>query len=299
MIALRNIYVLLSLLLVSFSEAQTVQDLWISPASPEFSTNLTVGETYELKWDSSLADQFATFAQTVDPSNTDLWITDYNLHVYSKRIAARQNLNSITTLSWKVDIAADDIAATNQWVFRWLEQGVDYADTTDQISSPGFYVQEDITAAVTRSSTIIGATYTSETPVTSSAISAASNASASEASAGSVASSNIGNGLSTGAKADIGIGAVLGAALLLGLGWFLARKAGKFKTGVTDTPNRTELPVSHSSAPPEAKFQPYSDLPSQSQLVPQYQQANFAELENTDSRSGPHELSGQDGYRQM
>lgn len=87
MAVLNDVYLLLNFLFVCLLRAQTVQDLWITPAPPDFSTNLTVGEMYELRWDSGLVDQFAAFAQTVDPTNTDLWITDYNLHVYSKRIA--------------------------------------------------------------------------------------------------------------------------------------------------------------------------------------------------------------------
>jgi hypothetical protein len=67
--------------------AQTVQDDWIAPAAPDFTSNLTIGESYTISWASSLVDSFALYAPDADVSSVDLWITDYNLHVYSHRIA--------------------------------------------------------------------------------------------------------------------------------------------------------------------------------------------------------------------
>ena len=77
-----------ALLFATRSQCQgTVQDLWISPAPPDFSTNLTIGEFFTIRWDSSLADSLSIYAPSADPTSVDLWITDYNLHIYSKRIA--------------------------------------------------------------------------------------------------------------------------------------------------------------------------------------------------------------------
>lgn len=77
-----------ALLFVTLSLCQgTVQDLWISPAPPDFATNLTVGEVFTIRWDTSLAGSLSIYAPSADASNVDLWITDYNLHIYSKRIA--------------------------------------------------------------------------------------------------------------------------------------------------------------------------------------------------------------------
>ena len=67
--------------------AQTVQDGWVAPAAPDFTSTLTIGESYMITWESSLVDSFANYEPDADVSSVDLWITDYNLHVYSHRIA--------------------------------------------------------------------------------------------------------------------------------------------------------------------------------------------------------------------
>ncbi len=67
--------------------AQTVQDDWVAPAAPDFTATLTIGELYTITWESSLVDSFPSYVPDADVSSVDLWITDYNLHVYSHRIA--------------------------------------------------------------------------------------------------------------------------------------------------------------------------------------------------------------------
>ncbi|OCT54575.1 hypothetical protein CLCR_03049 [Cladophialophora carrionii] len=219
--------------------AQTVQDSWITPSPPDFTSNLTIGEFYLLSWNSNLVNSFAPYAPSADVNSVDLWITDYNLHVYSHLIAARQNLNVITSLSWRVDVSPEELLDTNQWVFRWLPQGVNYSETSEQISSPGFFLQNISEPAATTTSSIPASTVItfseSSTPVTETPTASATKevttsvSGADGASAATTApiSSTVSHGLSTGAKAGIAVGSVIGAALLFGIGWVLARKIRK------------------------------------------------------------------------
>lgn len=75
------------LLFVTLTWTQTVQDAWISPAPPDFTDTLTIGESFNISWKPDLLNSFAFYAPSVDVSSVDLWVTDFNLHVYSHRIA--------------------------------------------------------------------------------------------------------------------------------------------------------------------------------------------------------------------
>ncbi|EXJ70046.1 uncharacterized protein A1O5_07119 [Cladophialophora psammophila CBS 110553] len=212
---------------------------WITLSPPDFTSNLTIGDFYLLSWESDLTNDFALYAPSADANSVDLWITDYNLHIYSHLIAARQNLNVITSLSWRVEVPSDELLDTNQWVFRWLPQGVNYSETSEQVSSPGFLLQ-NLTEAATATTSSSNSTATptvitssgSSTSVTETHTSSGtSGVTTSRVGAGGANSatttpdsSTVSHGLSTGAKAGIAIGAIIGAAFLLGVGWVLARK---------------------------------------------------------------------------
>ncbi|RVX73124.1 hypothetical protein B0A52_02251 [Exophiala mesophila] len=280
----------------------TVQDLWISPAPPDFSTNLTIGEFFTIRWDSSLADSLSIYAPSADPTSVDLWITDYNLHIYSKRIAARQSIRAVTTISWLVEVAENELLATNRWVFRWLPQGVAYSDTAEQLSSPGFFIQNLTAPSSTTYSSSTSTLSSTSTQPYSSTSEAETVTTTSAGSSGSTASSappsdvtlsvegSSGGSLSTGAKAGIAIGAVAGAALLLGIGWFIARKSARPNTNdSTIIPDNSQVPPTYSSAQLAAKS---NHAPS-----PQYAQIYPAELEHQNVSLPAQELPGHGHYR--
>jgi hypothetical protein len=77
------------LLFSGVTRAQVVQDSWIAPSEPNFSSSLTVRDLYELRWYPNLTGWFPTYAADADVSNVDLWVTDYNLHTHSHLIAGK------------------------------------------------------------------------------------------------------------------------------------------------------------------------------------------------------------------
>ncbi|KAJ9503885.1 hypothetical protein LTR99_002648 [Exophiala xenobiotica] len=278
--------------------AQTVQDDWVAPAAPDFTSTLTIGESYMITWNSSLVDTFASYLPDADVNSVDLWITDYNLHVYSHLIAARQNLGSIDFISWRVDVPADELLGTDQWVFRWLPQDVDYSETSEQVSSPGFFLQNLTESAATTSSS---SSSSSSAPSTPSAVSTSSSAEPSSTQTSTSVTAPVtaaptasqppavssSGSLSTGSKAGIAIGAIAGAALLLGLGWFLAHSLGNKRNG-----------ASHVATAPsnsaEVETKPHVYQQQQHLLKPPGQQMyRYSELDTGGTVPVPaHELPG-------
>src|SRR6201999_4102398 len=98
-------------------------------------------------------------------------------------------------------------------------------------------------------------------------------------------SSTVSHGLSTGAKAGIAIAAILGAALLLGVGWFLARKTARKdgdNSGRAAPASPTDRDEVKSGVYMQHQYVPVSGSPSQP-----------SELDSHLSRSAlTHELPG-------
>jgi hypothetical protein len=62
--------------LVPFAKAAgTVQDLWIFPKAPDFTSELTVNTTIQIRWHEELQAVFAQFCTQCDTTNVDLWVT--------------------------------------------------------------------------------------------------------------------------------------------------------------------------------------------------------------------------------
>lgn len=80
MVALRYtpLRILLATLFALHCAAQTVQDAWISPSNPSFSTTIQIGETFKVQWTDDLAVWFGKKAPSVDPTDTTLWLTIAN-----------------------------------------------------------------------------------------------------------------------------------------------------------------------------------------------------------------------------
>jgi hypothetical protein len=64
-----------ALLLAPLAAAQTVQDLWTFPEAPDYTTNITLGTTVELRWQPDLNDVFGIFCTECDITDVDLWAT--------------------------------------------------------------------------------------------------------------------------------------------------------------------------------------------------------------------------------
>lgn len=75
--------------LFAIALGQNVQDDWVSPAMPDNSTSVAVGDTFTIKWNMHLHSWFKDHAPGVDPENTDLWVEDFDLHLYHKQIASK------------------------------------------------------------------------------------------------------------------------------------------------------------------------------------------------------------------
>ena len=52
-----------------------IQCYWDAPALPDNSTNITLGETYTLRWDTLLASTVDYFLQGADPTSLALFVT--------------------------------------------------------------------------------------------------------------------------------------------------------------------------------------------------------------------------------
>ena len=76
MILLRYISAVLIGVCILFARAQvTVQDEWLAPALPDFSTTITIGETYDIQWTKELYTAFPQYAPSANVTDVDLWIT--------------------------------------------------------------------------------------------------------------------------------------------------------------------------------------------------------------------------------
>jgi hypothetical protein len=62
--------------LFPFATAQgTVQDLWIFPKAPDYTSELTVNTTIQIRWHEELQAVFEQFCTLCDTTNVDLWVT--------------------------------------------------------------------------------------------------------------------------------------------------------------------------------------------------------------------------------
>ncbi|KAK4935200.1 hypothetical protein LTR10_023700 [Elasticomyces elasticus] len=201
--------------------AQVVQDDWLAPALPDFSTTITLGSTFKIQWDSNLVRWFSTYAPEANASNCALWITGSHANSsYQNLIVKNIDVTSKLFVNWVVDIPSSQLSQTTQYTFRFLPLGASYTDNSaSQISSPQVIMQLGASSATTSSATTSSTTTPSSTTTsqTSSATSAAATSSSSSTSTPVVSKSS---GLSGGAIAGIVVG-VVGGLALVGLAAFL------------------------------------------------------------------------------
>ncbi|KAL3483487.1 hypothetical protein BJX62DRAFT_244845 [Aspergillus germanicus] len=225
----------------------TVQDLWIFPKAPDYTSELTVNTTIQIRWHEELQAVFEQFCTLCDTTNVDLWVTGSQ---YSEAVGAAIDVTSTFAYSWKVDLTEAIVNASPDWSFRFLPSGAIWNGTGGQeISSAQFSIIVPPESSTTTTSTTTTSTSTSTTTTATKTPSPTPTP---------TPSPDGDSGLSTGAKAGIGIGVALGALLLIGLIIFLWRRA-----------NRNAEAVPAYDAAGDAKYRPapgYASLPGHSNL---------------------------------
>ncbi|KAI0471203.1 hypothetical protein F4859DRAFT_484739 [Xylaria cf. heliscus] len=174
--------------------ASNVQDDWVFPQSPDYSTVLQLGKEYTVQWTSALQDWVDSYCPDCSPYSVDLWITSSNQQ-YQHKVAAAVDVTSSLGIAWEATVSTAELSNTQAWVLRFLPSGQDPRWTSEEISSSVFIIDAE---GASSSSTPGSSTNPTTSPRSSS-------------------------GLSPGAAAGIGIGVTLGAILLFALGWYIAR----------------------------------------------------------------------------
>lgn len=138
---------------------------------------------------------------------------------------AQVSVNTTFSLQWKISLSEEDLNQTTAWVFRFLPHGTSATDSqlaNDSISSPGLnIVQPGLPVTSTTSLRSTSTQVSSTIPATADA----NSATATTVSLATPIPSSA--GLSTGAKAGIGIGASLGGVALIAIGFFVALRVRK------------------------------------------------------------------------
>ncbi|KAH8161614.1 hypothetical protein CIB48_g6628 [Xylaria polymorpha] len=252
-------------LLTPVCMASPVQDDWAFPQSPDRSTTLQLGTTYKIQWTSALEGWFPQYCPDCNPTSVDLWVTSASSNLLEHKIASGLDVASVLSIPWTVTIPAAELSQTRIWVFRFLPSGVEPSSTSEQISSSVFIIADPgaglpLTSSIAvlsstpsssstsvlsntlssssinpvSSNTVVSSPTTSSTPLASTKPTMTTDSASSiETTTTSVTAGTETNktpsssGLSTGARAGIGVGAGLGALALFTFGWFLARHHGR------------------------------------------------------------------------
>jgi len=220
------------------AKAQTVQDDWVAPALPDDITDIFIGTTYTIQWDSNLYTWFPQFAPAANSSNCNLWVTGSSVNSsYQSLIQSNVDVQETTSVDWVVDISPSQLHNTTLYTFRFLPLGASYTDDQQsQISSPGVVIK---LAASSSSSTSAAATTTPTTTQSMSTASGQTSTTTSVAATSTAATSNSSSGISGGAIAGIVIGAI--AVFVLAGGVFVLWKLKS--RGRTPSGAQTLLPT--------------------------------------------------------
>ncbi|KAL4863549.1 hypothetical protein BDV12DRAFT_206392 [Aspergillus spectabilis] len=224
--------IFLPLLLVQLAGAITVQDLWVFPRAPDFSSDITTGTTIQIRWQQELTNVFSTYCTQCDTTDVDLWLTGSNYDSKLKgtngvcRGSGGINVQTTLSYSWTVNLNASIIKSSPDWSVRFLPSGSVWNGTGGQeVTSPQF----NILAPPQTSST------TSPTSTTTTGTTTASSTSATATSpwpAVTSATANNNNSLSSGAKAGVSVGAAVGGIFIIALFIFFWRKIRAIKSPI-------------------------------------------------------------------
>jgi len=201
--------------------AQTVQQLlWDVPdgKATDLSQTFTNGNTLPLSWNNwSSTSYIDTFK-----SHVDLWVTsyDFNLNQYAYTLKTDIDLTVPGSFGWTITIPDKYLSVSAKYVLRFKAPASNYNASSPQLSSPGFLVLKAAASSSSSSSSSSSVSTSSSTATSQSSIASSTPAATTNSTQnGPLAESQPSGGLSTGAKAGIGIGislAALAAAAILG-----------------------------------------------------------------------------------
>ncbi|KAI1081982.1 hypothetical protein F5B20DRAFT_578755 [Whalleya microplaca] len=224
----------------------TVQDDWIFPKNPDKTSILTAGTSYSIGWTSNLQSWFSSYCQKCDPSNVDLWTTGGS-KALKHRITTGINITSSFSYRWTVTIPSSDLATSNIWNLCFVASGdamdgdniasplfiVDPTTSTNSVTSTTTSISSGMAMSTTHSDPTADTTSVPGTPTSSSSLAPTDPPSP---------------GLSTGAKAGIGVGAGLGGIVLVVFGWFLGYRLKPLNPATNEAIGNKHDPASGTGA---------------------------------------------------
>ncbi|KAK2811473.1 hypothetical protein FQN50_002096 [Emmonsiellopsis sp. PD_5] len=189
-------------------------------SQPDFTVTLRNGQSVPFSWkgwNSTWTDEYLGGKAT-----NDLWVTsfDYTVAPFAELLAQGIDISSSGSFTWTIDVPDDSLSETVKYVVRFknaADPPDSYTHSSPQLSSPGFIIVKDAKSTTTTSSSISSATSSSATN------------SINTPSTTSLPQDPDSSGLSTGAKAGIGVGAAVGGIAIIALVVFvfLRRRRGK------------------------------------------------------------------------
>lgn len=89
-----------ALLLCFTVKANVVQDDWLFPSEPDLFQTLPIGLAVSISWDSNLQSWFSTYAPAATVTNVDLWVTDFNDHIFTHQIGSKSSDKLVKAREW-------------------------------------------------------------------------------------------------------------------------------------------------------------------------------------------------------
>ncbi|KAJ5337431.1 hypothetical protein MYU51_017413 [Penicillium brevicompactum] len=192
------------LLLISVSQlaqsSETARSHWQRPNGDDknFKETYSIGDSLQIQWagwDSSYTNQWMN-NETKANLYVNAWNSDYSS--FSKILTSSNDISTHGSYDWKVEIDDKYLSDTKEYGFTFIPDGMVYSTDGYRIYSPGIRIQSK--------SATSSFTPTNVPTTTSKALSSGTD------------------GLSTGAKAGIGVSiGMVGLALLTTFGFFLLR----------------------------------------------------------------------------
>ncbi|CRG87128.1 hypothetical protein PISL3812_04143 [Talaromyces islandicus] len=212
--------------------AETAQNHWKVPNGnqADFSQTFTNGEILPIAWNGWNSEWTDDFLDGTTVAN--LWVTSYNYksYQYTQELTKGVDISEDGSYTWTINVNATSLGNTAEYVLRFMRPYDTYNSTGLQLSSRGFIILP--AKATTTSSATSITTISSQTTVTASHTSTSimtnpptsPPAPTTTTPATATTSTSQPSGLSSGAKAGIGIGSTVGGIAILGILGFAFRR---------------------------------------------------------------------------
>ncbi|KAK2766601.1 hypothetical protein FQN53_006661 [Emmonsiellopsis sp. PD_33] len=238
------------------------QEVWRVPDGQKGNFALTVqhGQTVPFSW-SGWGSQWTDPFLNKETTN-DLWLTsyDYDISPFSKLIGEGIDISKAGSFAWSIELPDDMLFKTTKYVLRFknaVSPRTFYNHTSLQIASTGFIVLNTKKATTTTSSSSSSSSSsTLSTTTSSTTTSATPPPQEPEAS-----------GLSTGAKAGIGVGSVVAGLALIALIAFALMRRRSRKGQQTTTTEASDYYSKHISEAPDSSKH-FSEAPDDLSMAP-------------------------------